>query len=177
MVRAPYPSRSDNVHKNRTSFANAVGKDFNINDWTGIEVYQAPVARYEENNFIVNKYGKSITNARGKVGLKFADKILEGHTPEEGQEVVVTLFEAGSAPKLSDSYRAVLELERSPYPEELDHDLSYPILIEEAPDGMDYGFCDFVVNHYGGDHIVADFDSFNSRNSAFEGVVDLEDMT
>jgi len=177
VARAPYPSKSDNVHKNRTSFANAVGKEFDITDWTGTEVYEAPVARYEENGFLVNKYGKSVENAHGKVGLGFADKILEGHMPEEGQEIVVTLFGAGSTPDFSDSCKAVLEVERAPYPEELDKDLSYPMLIEDAPDGMEYGFCDFVVNHYGGNHIVADFDSSNSVDSAFEGVVDLEDMT
>lgn len=176
MSRAPYPSKSNNVNKNRISFANAAGDAFDVRNWQGADVYSAPVARYEENDFLVNSYGKAIEDPKGKVGLRFADRVLEGNIPEEGQQMVVTLFEPGTDPRKAGTQRAVLDIERSPYPEDLDSEISYPILIEEAPDSMEYGFHDFVVNHYGGDHIVANMDRFESENPDLSGVVNLEDM-
>lgn len=176
MFRAPYPSRSTNVNKNRTSFANAAGQHFDMSNWSGADVYSAPVARYEEKEFLVNKYGKSVQKPQGKVGLRFAERVLDGIIPEEGEQMIVTLFESGRDPANVDSEQAVLDIERSPYPEDLDHGLTYPILIEEAPDGMNYGIHDFVVNHYGGDYAVTDFGSGDSLDSDISGVVDLDDM-
>jgi len=164
------------VNKNRTSFANAAGQHFDISNWSGADVYTAPVARYEEKGFLVNNYGKSVQNPEGKVGLRFAERVLDGIIPEEGDQMVVTLFESGRDPASVDSQQAVLDIERSPYTEDLDQSLTYPILIEEAPDGMIYGFHDFVVNHYGGDYAVADFGSKNNSDSDISGIVDLDDM-
>lgn len=176
MLRAPYPSKSNNVNKNKVSFANAAGEEFDVRDWQGAEVYTAPVARYEENDFLVNSYGKSIENPQGKVGLRFADRVLEGNIPEEGQQMVVTLFEPGTDPSSTESHRAILDIEESPYPDDLDSEISYPMLIEKAPDGMEYGLHDFVVNHYGGNHIVANSGQNESEDLGLSGVVNLEDM-
>jgi hypothetical protein len=118
-------------------------------------LYRAPVVRFEENNFLVNKYGTG-QEAKGKISLRAAKELL-GNDIEKGDEFVVRLLESGGSPETIDTYDAYLEVNelsgkvRKAIPE---HQRD-PIMLEEIPDGFEYGKnYDFAVIHRGSEHIL-----------------------
>ncbi|MFB6190434.1 MAG: hypothetical protein ABEJ91_02580 [Candidatus Nanohaloarchaea archaeon] len=136
---------------------------------------EAPVARVEENDFLVNRYGKDVQEAEGEVSLQFARRVL-GPDVSEGSEMVVALVGKGDDPREDDIYQASLEIVNDPYPEEMDESFKHPILLREMPDGMGYGsIYDFTVNYTGSDYVVFE-DKGSETLEALGDSVDLEDM-
>ncbi|MFB6191422.1 MAG: hypothetical protein ABEJ64_03250 [Candidatus Nanohaloarchaea archaeon] len=172
---APFPRKSHRVEQNQMSFANALGWASDPRNWDGVPVMEAPVARVEENDFLVNRYGKDVREAKGEVSLQFARRVL-GSDVTEGGEIVVALVDQGDDPRKDDVYQASLEVVEDPYPEEMEDSFKHPILLREIPDGMGYGSVyDFTVNYTGSDYIVFEDDgaeALDGLGSSF----DLEDM-
>jgi len=154
-----YPTLSDNHNRRRSGFWNAMGMDVESPREVAAlsnTLFQAPIARYEEDGVVVNKYGKE-DKAEGKMSLKAARKI--GLEASDGDEMVLRLLESGGSPEHYDTHDAALvveeltEAEREAIPQWS----ADPIMLEEIPDGLDYGKnYDFTVIHANtGDYILS----------------------
>ncbi|MFB6099953.1 MAG: hypothetical protein ABEK16_01650 [Candidatus Nanohalobium sp.] len=118
-------------------------------------LFRAPVARYEEDSFIVNNPGSG-QEAEGRVSLRAARRMLGGAV-DEGDEIVVRMVEAGRSPEYADTYDAALEVDQlsEEVRDAIPKHAADPFMLEEIPDGFQYGSnYDFTVIDSGSNEYV-----------------------
>lgn len=159
MSQLNYPAISNNENRKRSSFWNGMGMDIGRPEEVreiSSTLFRAPVARYEDESFLVNTYGGS-QEPEGRLSLRAARKLL-GPVVQEGEELVVRMLEAGASAENTDTYDATLEVQRLSDVEKqaIPSGRADPLMLEEIPHGMGYGKnYDFTIISYGDDYLVA----------------------